>query len=212
MLRLAWAVGGFVLVLGLLVIVAPAIRHADTLFDDPFGGQMERRMVETLDAEGRLTGTVVTTEPAGSWLERSLGPGGVLLLRLAVVAVAAFMAGALVYRTASGNFPLEVAGVVFADKTSAGLDELTGTVATVVGQVESVNAELERVRAAGAEGVASVADLAERLEVIEEQTRRTEAAVLGIANRLSETVADLETLRAAVAMERLAGRRSPKSQ
>lgn len=102
-LRAAWVVAGLVLVAGLIVIVGPALRHAGTLFDDPFVGQVERQTVETFDAGGRLTGTVVTTEPAGSWLERSLGPGGVLLLRVAVVAVAAFLAGALVYRTASGT-------------------------------------------------------------------------------------------------------------
>jgi len=204
MLRWAWAVGGFVLVLGLLVIVAPAVRHSETLFDDPFGGQVERRTVETLDAGGRVTGTVVTTEPAGSWLERSLGPGGVLLLRVAVVAVAAFLAGALVYRTASGNFPLEVAGVKFADKASAGLDELSETVATMAGQLEALNAEVARLRDAVAVGVGTVAELAERIDVVEEQDGVTEAAVLGIATRLSETISELEALQAR--------RRSPKNQ
>jgi hypothetical protein len=206
-LRWAWGVGAFVLVVGLLVIVAPAVRHAGSLFDDPFVGQVQRKTVATFDASGNATGTVVTTEPAGSWLERSLGPGGVLMLRVAVVAIAAFMAGALVYRTASGTFPLEVAGVVFADKTSAGLDELTATVSTMQTRMERFRGELERVRAAGAEGVGGVADLAERLEVIEAQSRRTEAAIRGIAARLSEVAGDVDTLKADGS-----GRRSPKPQ
>jgi len=211
-LRWAWVVGGLVLIVGLLVIVAPAVRHSDTLFDDPFGGQVERRTVETFDPTGDKTGTEVTTEPAGSWLERSLGPGGVLLLRLAVVAVAAFLAVALVYRTASGSFPLEVAGVRFAEETSAGLDELTGTVATLAGEVESLNAEVERLRNAVAEGVGTVADLAERVDVVEEQDGLSEDAVLGIATRLSQAISDLDELKADVAKERLARRRSPKAQ
>jgi hypothetical protein len=212
MLRWSWAVGGFVLLVGLLVIVAPAVRHGGALFDDPFAGRVERRTVETLDASGRVTGTVVTTEPAGSWLERSLGPGGVLLLRVAVVAVAAFMAGALIYRTASGNFPTEVAGVKFAEKTTGGLDELTRTVATVVARVEGLSAELNRVSAAGADGVAAVAKLNDRVDVTEERNDALHVAVVGIASGLSEVAADLEALKAEVAGERTARRRSPKAQ
>jgi outer membrane murein-binding lipoprotein Lpp len=203
-LRWAWGVGAFVLVAGLLVIVAPAVRHAGSLFDDPFVGQVQRRTVETFDAAGRLTGTEVTTAPAGSWLERSLGPGGVLLLRMAVVAVAAFMAGALVYRTATGSFPSEIAGVIFADKTGAGLDELTGTVATLIARVEGLYADVERLREAVTEGAHAVADLDERLDVTREQSGRIEASLLDISSQLSAAIADVDALRSR--------RRAPKAQ
>lgn len=211
-LRWSWVIGGLVLLAGLLVIVAPAVRHGGSLFADPFVAPVERRTVETHDASGRVTETVVTTAPAGSWLERSLGPGGVLLLRVAVVAVAAFMAGALVYRTASGNFPTEVAGVKFAEKATGGLEELTRTVATVVAKVEGLSAELDRVSAAGADGVAAVAKLNDRVDVTESRNEALEVAVVGIASGLSELATDLEELKVGVARERAARRRSPKAQ
>ncbi len=211
-LRWSWLIGGLVLVVGLLLIVAPAIRHGGSLFDDPFVPRVERRTVETFDANGRATGTVVTTQPAGSWVERSLGPGGMLLLRVALVAVAAFMAGALVYRTASGSFPIEVAGVKFAEKTTGGLEELTRTVATVAARVEGAYAELARVSAAGADGVAAVARLNHRVDTTEGRDEELAVAVVGIASGLSEVSAALDALRAEVAAEHRARRRSPKAQ
>ena len=60
--------------------------------------------------------------------------------------------------------------------------------------------------------MSTVADLAERLDVIEAQREGTEAALLGIANRLSETVSDLEKLKGDVGKDRVARRRSPKAQ
>src|SRR5947199_412517 len=96
------------------------------LSSTPFRPATQQKTVETFDAAGRRTGTEVTTEPGGgSLLERSLASGGVLLLRLAVVAAAAYLAGALVFRTMSGTFPSEIGGVKFAEEADVGLDKLT---------------------------------------------------------------------------------------
>src|SRR5689334_6664049 len=101
-LRWARATVVGVFVLGLVVVVGPALWHPSSLFRDPFRPATQQKTVETFDAGGNLTGTVATTEPgAGSLLERSLASGGVLLLRLAVVAAAAYLGGALVFRTIS---------------------------------------------------------------------------------------------------------------
>lgn len=203
-LRLAWIVGGLVLLVGLVVIVAPAVRHAGSLFDNPFVGQVQRKTVETFDAGGTRTGVVVTTEPAGSWLERSLGPGGVLLLRLAVVAVGAFMAGALAYRTASGNFPTEVAGVVFGEKAAGGLDELNRNVVSLGLGLESLRAELNRVSAVGDQGVAALGELTDKLELLQQEHDALSATVVDLTSGLAEAVADIEALKAR--------RRQPKAQ
>jgi hypothetical protein len=203
-LRWAWVIGGLVLLAGLIVIVAPAALHSGSLFDDPFVGRTERKTVETFDAGGAPTGREVTTEPAGSWLERSLGPGGVLLLRLAVVAVAAFMAGALAYRTASGNFPTEVAGVVFGEKTAGGLDELNRNVVSLALGVESLRSELNRVSAVGDKGVAALGELTDKLELIQQEHDALSATVVDLTSGLAEAVADIEVLKAR--------RRQPKAQ
>ncbi len=121
-----------VFLLGLVVVVGPAVWNADSLFRDPFIGAEERKTVETFGADGRLTGREVTTSPSGgSLVERSLAAGGVLLLRLAVVSAAAYLAGALVFRTMSGTFPSEIGGVKFAEDAAVGLEKAEANIEVV---------------------------------------------------------------------------------
>jgi outer membrane murein-binding lipoprotein Lpp len=176
---------------GLVVVVGPALPHLGSLFDDPFEAQVERRVVETFDAAGHSTGRTVTTAPAGSLMERALAAGGVLLLRIAVVAAAAFLAGAVVYRTGSGNFPSEIGGVKFAEQASAGLDELKVTVeklglqvARLTAKVDTTAEELANVREAGAEGLSAVAGLNARFDATEQDTGQIAAAVAALAEEL----------------------------
>lgn len=165
-----------VFLLGLVVVVGPAVWNADSLFRDPFTGAEERRTVETFDPAGTLTGREVTTSPAGgSLIERALGAGGVLLLRLAVVSAAAYLAGALVYRTMSGTFPSEIGGVKFAEEAAVGLDKLTGSL-TALG--------------------AEVAALAARVEAIEPQVAGAQEGIERVAQAVVALAEDLGELRA----------------
>ncbi|HJV08521.1 MAG TPA: hypothetical protein VJ653_02545 [Acidimicrobiales bacterium] len=181
-----------VFLLGLVVVVGPAVWNADSLFRDPFTGAQERTTVETFDAAGNRTGTEVTTSPAGgSLIERSLASGGVLLLRLAVVAAAAYLAGALVYRTMSGTFPSEIGGVKFAEDAAVGLEKMEANVEVVRDQVTQVSArlgaadaELAAMRLAAAGGAAAVTEFGERLDAAQEGIERLAEAVVVLGEEL----------------------------
>jgi hypothetical protein len=120
------------------------------------------------------------------------------------VAVAAFMAGALAYRTASGNFPTEVAGVVFGEKTAGGLDELNRNVVSLALGVESLRSELNRVSAVGDKGVAALGELTDKLELVQQEHDALSATVVDLTSGLAEAVANIEVLKAR--------RRQPKAQ
>jgi hypothetical protein len=181
-----------VFLLGLVVVVGPAVWHARSLFRDPFTGAQERRTVETFGADGTLTGREVTTSPSGgSLVERSLAAGGVLLLRLAVVSAAAYLAGALVYRTMSGTFPSEIGGVKFAEdaavgleKAGANLEAVRKEVAELAGRMDAAALEVNTMRAAASEGAASVADLHEQLDATRDTVRQLGQTVLELAQDL----------------------------
>lgn len=179
---------------GLVVVVGPALWHAGSLFRDPFIGAQERRTVETFGADGRLVGREVTTSPSGgSLVERSLGAGGVLLLRLAVASVAAYLAGALVYRTMSGTFPSEIGGVKFAEGAAVGLEKAQANleavrieVAELADRTDAAAAEVNTMRAAATEGAASVADLHEQLDATRDTVRQLGQTVVELAEDVRE--------------------------
>jgi hypothetical protein len=178
-----------VFVVGLVVVVGPALWHLGALFKNPFTTSVQRTTVETFDAHGNRIGTVVTTAPAGgSVLERSLASGGVLLLRLAVVAVAAYLSGALVYRTASGSFPSRIGGVEFAEQTGAGLAKLSETVDDLGANVAAVSARLDLTEAALQADVEALGtagtDSAIALRELHEQLAATRAEVSELAEAI----------------------------
>lgn len=183
-----------VFLLGLVVVVGPAVWNADSLFRDPFIGAEERKTVETFGADGRLTGREVTTSPSGgSLVERSLAAGGVLLLRLAVVSAAAYLAGALVYRTMSGTFPSEIGGVKFAEDAAVGLEKAQANleavrieVAELADRTDAAAAEVNTMRAAATEGAASVADLHEQLDAARDTVRQLGQTVVELAEDVRE--------------------------
>jgi hypothetical protein len=178
-----------VFLLGLVVVVGPALWNADSLFRDPFIGAEERRTVETYGPDGTLTGREVTTSPSGgSVVERSLAAGGVLLLRLAVVSAAAYLAGALVYRTMSGTFPSEIGGVKFAADAAVGLDKAMANIEVLRDEVTEVTARMD---AAAAEGAAAFVQVNERLEAAVDAVDRL-AEVVGV---LGDQLRDLRSRR-----------------
>ena len=168
--------------------------HPGSLFRDPFRPAVQEKTVATFDATGNRTGTVVTTEPGGgSLIERSLASGGVLLLRLAVVAAAAYLAGALVFRTLSGTFPSEIGGVKFAEEAAVGLDKLTSglkvvgdEVAELTARLQVTETELGGMRTAAAGGAYAVSQLGQRLDEAEDGIEQLAQAVVALANDLAE--------------------------
>jgi uncharacterized protein HemX len=98
-----------VFLFGMIVVVGPAMTHLDSVFgEDPFAPGVETETVVRTAEDGTTT-TERTTRPASaSALQRTLASGGLLMLRLGVVALAAFLAGAVVQRTLRGNFAIEV--------------------------------------------------------------------------------------------------------
>jgi DNA-binding XRE family transcriptional regulator len=93
-----------VLALGALVVVKPAIDHWNDVYRaDPFKAATTTQTVRAKAADPAQR-TTITRKESSSTFERSLGKGGLLLLRLAVVFLTAFLAAALVQRVVLGNY------------------------------------------------------------------------------------------------------------
>jgi DNA-binding XRE family transcriptional regulator len=98
-----------VLVLGGLVVIKPALDHWDDLYrGDPFEAGRTTQIVQKRSGEVDRTRTT-TRESASSFPERLLGDSGVLLLRLALVALVAFLAAAVLQRAILGSLGLRPA-------------------------------------------------------------------------------------------------------
>lgn len=95
-----------VLGLGCLVVLKPAIDDWDGLYrGDPFG---LATTTKTFKQRGdRLTGTR-TTKLRASAVERVLGRSGLLLLRLSLVALAAFLLAAVLHRALLADYRLRI--------------------------------------------------------------------------------------------------------
>ena len=96
-----------ILVLGGLVVVKPAVDHWDDLYrGDPFKAGTTTQIVQkTAGKKVDRTRTTVT-EDSSSFAERLLGDSGALLIRLALVALAAYLAAALLQRAILGEYGL----------------------------------------------------------------------------------------------------------
>lgn len=95
-----------VLVLGGLVVVKPAVDHWNDVYrDDPFRAATTTQTVRAKSSD-TATRTTITKKESTPIAERALGKGGLLLLRLAVVVLAAFLAAAVVQRIVLGSYGL----------------------------------------------------------------------------------------------------------
>jgi hypothetical protein len=182
-----------VFLLGLIVVVGPALWHPASLFRDPFRPAVETKTVETFDANGVNTGTEVTTGPAGgSLIERSMAAGGVLLLRIAVVAAASYLAGALVFRTISGTFPSEIGGVVFAEaaggleKLGANVGDLKNDLAELAARFDASAKEVAGLREAATGGGAAVNEFNEQIDAVWGEVERLSEAVVALGDELRD--------------------------
>ena len=99
-----------ILAFGGLIVVKPAIDHWDETYRaDPFVVGTTTQKVTERDRPKAHRTTTTTTEESSSFVERLLGKGGTLLLRLGLVAVVAFLAGAVLQRAILGSYTLRLA-------------------------------------------------------------------------------------------------------
>jgi DNA-binding XRE family transcriptional regulator len=98
-----------VFALGALVVVKPAVDHWNDVYrGDPYRAETKTETTRTKAAGKAGVRTTVTRNESSSFAERALGKGGLLILRLAVVALTAFLAAAVVQRIILGNYGLRV--------------------------------------------------------------------------------------------------------
>ena len=103
-----------VMAFGGLIVVKPAIDHWDDVYrGDPFvvgtttqmrTGARRRQVAGSRPRVSRTTTT--TTEDSSSFAERLLGKSGTLLVRLLLVGLVAYLAGAVLQRALLGNYSL----------------------------------------------------------------------------------------------------------
>jgi DNA-binding XRE family transcriptional regulator len=105
-----WTAGVLALIvlgLGGLVVVKPAVDHWDDLYrSHPFEvGTATERVVK--ESGGKPSERTITRKQASASLpERVLGNSGLLLLRLSLVALTAFLAAAVLHRALLGSYGL----------------------------------------------------------------------------------------------------------
>jgi DNA-binding XRE family transcriptional regulator len=108
----AWTAGvvaAAVLALGGLVVVKPAIDNWDSLYrGDPFEAATTQK--DFTNRSDHLTATATTKQEASA-IERVLGRSGLLLLRLSLVAIAAFLLASVVQRAILAEYGLRIGRV-----------------------------------------------------------------------------------------------------
>jgi hypothetical protein len=162
-----------VLVLGLILVVGPAVRYGGTIWANPFQPRTVTQTVTTqLPSGGRRTQTT-TREASEPFIERTLAPSGLFLFRIALVAIAAFLAGAVMQRTLLGRFAMKVGPVEVPDlrQAAAASEE---ALAQVIG-------ELERQKKATESAMQVAADSAEGLAALAAETKQMRETIKAFA-------------------------------
>jgi DNA-binding XRE family transcriptional regulator len=103
-----------ILALGGLIVVKPALDNWDDVYrSDPFAVGTTTQKVRSSDRDAQRAKVsrtaTTTTEDSSSFVERLLGKSGTLMLRLGLVALVAFLAGAVLQRALLGSYALRVA-------------------------------------------------------------------------------------------------------
>jgi DNA-binding XRE family transcriptional regulator len=103
----ACALAVLILAGGGLVVVKPALDHWDDLYrGDPFTTGTTSQIVQETNGKRVDRTRTTSTEDASSFPERVLGDAGVLLVRLLLVVLAAFLAAAVLQRVILGDYGL----------------------------------------------------------------------------------------------------------
>jgi hypothetical protein len=103
-------VATIVFFIGIAFVVVPALIHIGYAYENPFKARTTTKRVVSVAPMNRVTITTTTEEAPGSFVERGLASGGLLLLRLAIVAAAVFLAGAVIQRLYLAEFALKLGG------------------------------------------------------------------------------------------------------
>jgi hypothetical protein len=167
----AWArgVAAVVFTLGVAVVLVPAAFHAGDVFGaDPFKPRQTHVTVTHRTPSGV---SIFETERDAdqSFVERAFAEGGLLLLRVGIVALAAFLAGAVVQRTLLSDFALKVGPVE--------VPELRRAAAVSDRALGDLTAALDSQAEKTARALEVAALLTERIEALEEKTPSAEGDV-----------------------------------
>jgi hypothetical protein len=151
----ARATAAVVLVVGLIVIVLPALLHMGDVWRNPFVPSQTEVVEVTMQPDGTKVTKTTTEEAPRSFVERALAAGGLLLLRIGAVVLASFIAGAAVQRAILGRFdmklgPLELPDLKdTAEETEAALGAVQQELKSQVGATK----EAMKVAAVATQGV-----------------------------------------------------------
>jgi DNA-binding XRE family transcriptional regulator len=106
-----WSAGILAIIvfaIGGLVVLKPAIDHWDDVYrSDPFKAETTTQTVRTRAGDQTAQRTT-TRKQSTSFAERGLGKGGLLMLRLGLVALVAFLAAAVLQRIVLGSYGMRV--------------------------------------------------------------------------------------------------------
>jgi hypothetical protein len=149
-----------VLAIGAALIVAPALISLGEVWENPFEPESSVTTVVTEKPDGSTETRTTTSEASRSFVERSLAAGGLLLLRIGIVALAAFLAGAVVQRTILGDFAMKFGPVE--------VPALAQTAAASEKAIEEIKQELGRQADATRRAMGVAADNAIELALIKE--------------------------------------------
>lgn len=175
--NVARAVALLVAAAGLALVVWPVLaneRSRDALFGDPSWEETVTKRVEKTEVDGRKTVEETTSDDPGSLLERSLAAGGLLLMRLGVVAGAAFLAGAVVQRTMLGHFALELGPLKVPDLPEAAAASEEG-IAALKTRVVQQDGTIRTIGTATSQAVQGVSEEIARLKARTEELERAAA-------------------------------------
>ncbi|MGH9185487.1 MAG: hypothetical protein ACRD0U_06710 [Acidimicrobiales bacterium] len=146
------------LLVGVVVIVVPGILQLD-LGDDPYEPRRVVTVKETTTPDGDVTVERTTSDADDSLVERSLGAGGLLVVRTGAAVLAAFIAGAVVQRTLLGRFAFKAGGIEVPEVTTA----LSGSEQAIAELASALTREQARVAAA----LEAAAEATQRVEALE---------------------------------------------
>jgi DNA-binding XRE family transcriptional regulator len=114
-----------VLVLGGLLVLKPAVDHWNDIYKgDPFEVGTKTQAVKK-ERAGQVTTT--TEEASASPAERVLGRSGLILVRVIILALAAFLAAAALQRAILGNYSLRIGAARSPEPVAASVDSFEGT-------------------------------------------------------------------------------------
>lgn len=100
----AWLAAVIVLAAGTWTVLVPRVRDLDQ-GADAYAPRRELRATRTVSADGTTTETTIA-DGDDDLVSRTLGEGGLLVVRGAVVVAAAFLVGGLAQRALLGRFTL----------------------------------------------------------------------------------------------------------